>query len=218
MNKFITLIPVLILISFCASSQKVKIGLNAGLSLANYYTKAAGTTESANSKPGITAGFIADLPLDVHFSMQPGLNFTQKGTRDKETSNGSTMKMTVNINTLEIPLNILYNINSTAGRFFIGAGPSLAIGLSGKQKITSDGDSYSSSIHFGKKLTDDLRRIDLGANAVTGFYFPNGLMIALNYNLGLNNLTPDEFTDENFTSRYFGLRLGWMINKAKAEK
>lgn len=218
MKKILLIFTALSLISSGTFSQKARIGLTAGFTLANYRSVVDGSSESADPKFGITAGFITDLPAGKHFSIQPGIHFIQKGTKDKQTYNGVTDKIMLTINMLEIPVNFLYNYSSPAGNFFIGAGPSLGIGISGKLKSTTDGESNTESVSFGNGESDLLRNIDLGVNVLAGFRFPNDLLIVLNYNLGLNNLVPGGSTDEKLTSRYFGLRLGWMLNKSRAGK
>lgn len=193
-------------------AQNTRFGFTVGGSFANYHSKVDGETDNGNTHAGFTGGLIVDIPAGSNFSFQPALNFVQKGTKDEQTSGGITEKAKLTVNMLEVPLNFLYNARSNAGTFFVGAGPSIGFALSGKLKYTSDGTSLSSDLNFGNSDNDDLKGLDIGANALAGFAFPNGLMVAANYNLGLNNLFPGSNNDgSSLKSHYFGVKVGWLI-------
>jgi len=117
-------------------------------------------------------------------SFQAAIQFTEKGGISKEPVEGNNNRKTTTFNYLEIPLNILYKIGSPKSRFYIGGGPSVAFGISGKSK---DGvGEYP--ITFGKNNGSEFKRLDLGINLLTGYHFSNGIFISFNYNSGMNNL------------------------------
>jgi hypothetical protein len=181
-------------------SQEVKIGVNAGTSISNYKWEFDGTKSSEKSKPGITGGFIVDIPAGKRFSIQPAFNFVQKGWKYKD----EYTKETLNINVLELPLNILYNNNG----FFIGAGPSIAMGLSGKTKLTENGVKTETKLQFGNDDDDDIKSTDIGASFLAGYKSKNGFLFSVNYNQGLNNLIPGNSGGFKVKSQYFGIRMG----------
>jgi hypothetical protein len=187
-------------INMHAFSQELKIGINAGTSVSNYKWKFDGTKISFKSKPGITGGIILDIPAGNHFSIQPALNFVQKGRKYKD----EDMKETTNINVLELPLNLVYNSNG----FFIGAGPSIAMGLSGKTKLTENGINTETKLQFGNDDDDDIKSTDIGANFLAGYRFKNGFLFSVNYNQGLNNLIPGDSEGSKVNSQYFGIKMG----------
>lgn len=209
---------ILLIAALCrnAEAQNARIGIAAGFSIANMHSKVDGETDNGNSKIGILAGFVADLPLSGQFSFQPRLQFVQKGTKDEQTSGGVTEKAQLGINYLELPLNFLYHLKRANG-FFIGAGPSVGIGISGKAKYTYSGTSLSSDIKFGNSDEDDIRRMDLGANFTTGICFQNGIFLSANYNQGLNNLLPGGSGDGTIKNHYFGIQLGYFLNGKKSK-
>lgn len=194
-------------------AQNARFGVNAGISIANYNAKFEGESENGNSKIGITVGVVSDIPLGDHFSIQPALNFVQKGTKDEETFGGITEKVSLTTNHLEIPVNFLYNTNSGNGNFFIGAGPSIAFALSGKWKYDDGTDQFDESVSFGDGDEDDLKGFDFGANILAGYTLSNGLTISVNYNAGLSNLYPGGDSDATLKSGYFGIKIGWMFKK-----
>ena len=202
---------------FMTNAQKPRIGFTAGTIFSNYTAKLDGETDNANSVTGITAGVLLDLPLSKNFSFQPALDFVQKGTKDEETFMGVTEKYKLTNNTIELPLNILYNSSGNNGNFFIGAGPSFAFSLSGKVKYDDGTNSYSEDIKFGSSDDDDLKGLDVGANFLTGYRFSNGLQISAHYNAGLSNLYPGDSGDGTLKSHYFGIKLGFLM-KAKEKK
>jgi Outer membrane protein beta-barrel domain len=200
---------------FLTNAQKPRIGFTAGTIFSNYTAKLDGETDNANSVTGITAGVLLDLPLSKNFSFQPALDFVQKGTKDEETYMGITEKYKLTNNTIELPLNFLYNSSGHNGNFFIGAGPSFAFSLSGKVKYDDGTDSYSEDIEFGSSDDDDLKGLDFGANFLTGYRFLNGLQISAHYNAGLSNLSPGDSGDGTLKSHYFGIKLGFVLKGKK---
>ena len=210
--KKLLLLTVVFTTCYCAgNAQSTRFGFTAGTVFANYQSKGGGVSENLNSKTGLTAGILVDIPSGKYFSFQPALNFVQKGAKDEETSGGVTYKTKLNINCIELPLNLLYNASGNTGNFFIGAGPSLAFSLSGKTKFEDGTNSTSENIKFGNGDDDDIKGLDLGANVITGYCFPNGLFLSVNYNTGLSNLAPGSSSDVKLTSHYFGIKLGILL-------
>ncbi len=201
------------IVAFCsqAQSQNARFGFTAGLSIANMHSKVDGESDNGKSKTGILAGVLVDVPISSQFSFQPGLQLVQKGTKDQQTSGGVTEKVKLNINYVELPLNFLYNAKSNTGNFFIGGGPSIGFGISGKWKYDAPGTSLKQDVKFGSSDDADFKRMEIGANFTTGLCFPNGLFIAANYNMGLSNLFPGGTSDGTLKSHYFGIRLGCLL-------
>jgi hypothetical protein len=202
-----TITQLLLLASACISTNvfsQTSVGFTAGASIASVRSNVSGTAKSTNSKVGFTAGVLANCGLSPNFSIQPALNFVQKG--GKENDDKSTL------NYLEVPVNVIYNTNAYYG-FFIGAGPALSVGLSGKDTYTYNGRTQTDDLKFGKDK--DLKRMELSANVLAGYRFPAGVQLALNYNLGLTNLITYPTSGDKATNRYIGIRLGYLISSYK---
>jgi len=148
----------------------------------------------------------SSIGLGQHFSFQPALNYIQKGGVLKE--EGITDKTTLNY--LELPLNFVYNTHSLKGKFFIGAGPSLSIGLSGKDKWDDGSNIEPTDIKFGSGEDDDFKPFEAGINFLTGYQCKSGFLIAANYNLGLSNIANSD-EGPKYHNRYFGIRIGYMF-------
>jgi hypothetical protein len=213
MKKLTFISIVFLALHLAGNGQKTQFGFTAGTAIANYHSKSDGQTDNGNSKIGLTAGIIADIPTGKHLSFQPAINFVQKGTKDEQTIGGITEKAKLNVNCIELPLNLLYNSNGSNSNFFVGAGPSLALSISGKAKYEDNNSSFSGKINFGNTDNDDMRGLDFGANFLAGFRFHRGLLFSVNYNAGLSNLFPGGSSNDKMKSNYFGIRLGYLLNK-----
>lgn len=218
MKKIIILFLAVAFMSSSLPAQKTQFGVNAGITIANYTAKYDGESETADSKLGFTLGVVANISLGEHFSIQPGLNFVQKGTKDEETIGGVTEKASLTTNHLELPINFLYNTNSSNGNFFIGAGPSFAFGVSGNWKYDDGTTTVDESVNFGDSDEDDMKGFDFGANILAGYTFGNGLTFSANYNVGISNLAPGGNSNNSLRSNYFGIKVGWMFNNNDNKK
>lgn len=209
------LLITLVLISLNTYAQKMRIGFTTGVSVSNYQSKVDGEKGSGNAKAGFTAGLLLDVAVGKHFSFQPALHFIQKGTKDEQTVLGTTVKVKINVNYIEVPLNFLYNSRGKSVNYFIGAGPSIAFALNGKYKFSDGSSSLNETLKFGSSDEDFMKPLDLGANFVTGFSLPNGIMFSVNYNAGLNNLFPHGTDDGTLKSHYFGIKFGYLLNTSR---
>lgn len=211
MKKLLSLSFALLLIGAMTQAQTARFGFSAGAALASQSSKTSGISINSDSKAGFTLGVMSDISLSDAFSFQPGLNFTQKGGKFDFSDLGFPGAGDVNytLNYLELPLNVVFKANAGSGKFFVGAGPSLGFGLSGKVKSGSDEED----VNFGSNTEDDLKPFDFGGNILAGYELSNGLFFALNYNTTLNNLSTE--SDVTTRNRYFGIRIGYLLGGKK---
>jgi hypothetical protein len=201
-----TLLMLMILLtSVTTFAQQTKIGFTAGAAFSKLKAKADNVSFSYDFKLGITAGLFVDVPLSSNFSFQPALNLVQKGGSLKLESLSD--KMTLNY--LEVPLNFIYNTAATHG-FFIGAGPAMAFGLSGKDKTTDGTESENDKIKFGSG-EDEVKRFEFSANVISGYRFNQGFMFSANYDFGFTNLANADSEDGTMKSSYFSVKIGWVL-------
>jgi hypothetical protein len=155
-------------------------------------------------------GGIADIGIARNVSFQPGLLFSQKGTKLKfSTANGGniyyyTDKLTINY--LEIPMNIQFLFGPSAlGRVFVGGGPYVAFASSGRFKEEVDirypngqiaHSEDETKLHIGDTAFDDVKGTDVGLNLNTGFMGRRGWLLRVNLGVGLSKVTP--FRERNF--------------------
>lgn len=193
------------------NAQNAKFGVTAGITIANQKFKSSGLSITGDSKVGFTAGAVADVGITENFSFQPGLNFTQKGSKVTfDPGTGSqTSKQTLNY--IELPLNFLYKAPAGAGKFFAGLGPVLSYGISGKAK--DDGDEFD--IHFGSDTDDDYKAFEFSGNVLAGYELAGGFLVAVNYNLGFSDILNGGDSDESVKNKYFGIRIGYLFGGSK---
>lgn len=191
-------------------AQKTAIGIQAGATFASYKLAAGDISATSKTKVGLTAGLKLSAPLGKNFSFRPELNFVQKG--GKYNDEGYSDKLTLNY--IELPLNFVYNTSSFGSGFFMGAGPSFHVGLSGKDKWEEGPDKGEDDIKFGSK--EDFKALEIGLNVLAGYQFSGGFFIAANYNASLSDIaTGDGLGDTKYHNRYFGIRIGYMFNGSK---
>lgn len=206
MTQKITLLILATVIVANAFAQKPSIGITAGITSSSWKATVDNETETTDSRIGFTAGIVAAIPISSNFSFMPALNYVQKGFLENMEDDD---KIEATLNYLELPLNFVYNRDG----FFIGAGPALSFGLSGKGKSTFNGETNEEEIDFGS-ADDELKATEFSANFLTGYQFKNGFLVSLNYNLGLSNVWNGE-DGGKLTNRYFGFRIGYMFMKKK---
>lgn len=213
------LFAVILFCSFQANAQ-VQYGIQAhGVMSTASFSEDEGET-SKDSKFGFGAGVFAEFNLSPSFSIKPSLNFIQKGVEVSSSYSDAEFSMEQDIdarlNYLEVP--VLFNYKPTAN-LYIGAGPSLAYGLSGKLKgnfsYEDETEEISESLDIDafKDAEEDgagFKRFDFGLTAAAGYYFTENLSIQAGYTHGLSNIADDseEATNE-YKNRSFTLGLGY---------
>jgi hypothetical protein len=193
-------------------SQKSRVGVTAGLSIADMSGKQNGESLNDDSQIGYTFGMIVDAPIQDHFSFQPGLHYVQKGRETTLPGSPSAQKKITALRYAELQLNFLYNTGEEVGSFFIGAGPTVSVNLPSKYVTKTGNIKAESDITFGNKQ-EDLRAFDYGVDFLVGFGFMHGVIFSANYTLGLRNLVPSgSATSDKLKNNYVGIRIGFLVN------
>ena len=174
---------------------------------------------------GFGAGVYAEIPLSEKVSFKPGLNFMQKGVKitNSFTAEGTQFQQNVkaNLNYLEVPVLAVYNFKGTSGKWFLGAGPSLGYGISGKLKgdlEINDGGSTQKvpfSVYAFRNENDngaDFKRFDVGVEGVAGRNISKNMAVQLNYLHGLRNIAnSSSFDDNKFKNRNMMLAVKYTL-------
>ncbi|OQP45754.1 porin family protein [Niastella populi] len=217
-------------ISVTSFAQKGSAWLKGGVNLANVSYNSDGEVDDANLLASFHVGIMGDISFAKILAIQPGIQFTGKGSKIQRGNSGDLnyFKATVNPYYIEIPVNVALKLPvSKESTFFVGAGPYAAIGVGGKRKIEGRtlGVSYSSKdkIEFSNDdpstFNDEegtglgvMKRFDYGINATAGFLIRDG-MIALNYGYGLAKLQSgtNSSEDNNNKHRVLSLSVGFKL-------
>lgn len=159
-------------------------GLRAGVNIPKYSL----SNESTQSNTGFFVTGYLDAPISPYFSIQPGLSLQNKGGKWTKAS-----EIKESVMSLDIPVNLVAKLpTGDSGNFFIGAGPYVGFGLSGKRKgeLGEGNVRIERDLNFGSNENDDLKRTDFGINFLAGYQLTNGFQINAGYGLGLTNLAP----------------------------
>ncbi len=168
-------------------------GLRAGVNIPKYSTSFGDT----KSNTGFFVTGYLDAPVSPYLSVQPGLSLQNKGAKWAQTSNGELKE---SVMSLDIPVNLVAKLpTGGSGNFFVGAGPYVGFGLSGKRKgeVLDGAVQGDRDINFGSGSGKDLKRTDFGVNFLAGYQLTNGFQINAGYGLGLTNLAPNSGSIKN---------------------
>ena len=222
-TKIILLFSFLI-ISFSATAQTLKAGVN----LATITITNDGDIDENKTLTSFQVGFVGDIKILPFLYFQPGVIFTGKGskTEDGATTDPTYFRATSNPLYVEIPANFVLKTPGSI-KFFAGAGPYLAIGVAGKNRV--DGKVFNVPFSSEKNIefSDDdpttldyeegagfgiMKRFDYGLNGTAGIETKN-IVFSLNYGLGLakiqsgSNSSADDKNKHRVLSVTVGIKL-----------
>lgn len=222
-NRVIALCSALMLCGIVANAQKSSVFVKAGVNLANITTSKNGDIDDAKGIASFHAGLQADLAITKFFALQPGVFFTGKGAKVEWNGITSSTKPYY----IEVPVNAVIKIPlGDQSSFFVGAGPYVAVGIAGKNKIEGSilGANFTRTENI-KFSNDDpftsseegagygiMRRFDYGLNGTVGLQ-GKFAMVSLNYGLGLAKLQSGTTSsnDELGKHRVLSLTVGFKL-------
>lgn len=227
--KIVTLAVASILVTASLNAQKSFAILRGGVNLANITITNDGSVDDNKSLTSFQAGIIGDLYVAPFFSVQPGLLFTGKGskTQSGNETDATYYRATSNPYYIEVPVNLVFKTPTGDVKFFAGAGPYLAIGIAGKNKV--DGKVLGTSFSSENKIewsNDDpstldyeegagygiMKRFDYGLNGLAGIETKKAV-ISANYGFGLAKLQSgsNSSADDKNKHRVISLTVGFKL-------
>lgn len=231
MEKSILCAAVFSLLVLGANAQKKSSAiLRGGVNLANVSITNDGEIDDAKMLASFQAGIIGDINITSFLALQPGLIFTGKGTKTQRgnESDANFYRATSNPYYVELPVNLVFKTPTGSSNFFAGAGPYIAMGVGGKNKVNGKiaGISYSSekNIEWSNDnpttLNEEegsgfgiMKRFDYGFNGTVGIE-ASGVVISANYGLGLAKLqsgSGGSGSDNNNKHRVLSFTLGFKL-------
>ncbi len=213
------------------SKAQSGVYLKGGLNLANVSVTDNGRVDKANQLTSFQVGIVGNVKLGTSLLyLQPGLVYTGKGSKVERGTQGKPgyFNQTFNPMYVELPVNIVFKTpNTKSGRLFVGAGPYIAAGVSGKIKTQGTnllGGNYGpleKNIEFSNDDPTTLnqeegaglyrvKRFDYGINGTAGLEGKN-IVIGLNYGLGLAKLQSgtNSNADNDDKNRVLSLFIGF---------
>jgi hypothetical protein len=229
--KKITVAIVAIFSLFITSvhAQKSSAILKAGINLANVSVNPDGDIDDAKTLASFQVGLVGDFNLAPFLSIQPGLLFTGKGTKTQSGTEGSAnwYRATTNPYYLELPVNFVFKTPTGPVKFFAGAGPYIAMGIAGKNKVKGAllGTNFESEQSIDWSNDDPttlnqeegagfgiLKRFDYGLNGLAGIE-TKSIVLSANYGFGLAKLQSGNGSgdDNNNKHRVLSFTLGFKL-------
>ncbi|MCR9288087.1 MAG: PorT family protein [Bacteroidetes bacterium] len=196
-----TFIFAFILIATTSQAQ-INFGLRAGINLANQAFEQDGLTIEPDANLGLTVGVLADIGISDNLSIQPEIDFIQKGMQLEFEFFGETTKSKQTWNYVEIPVLVKYKFGTDAVKAAVMAGPSFGYALSAKDET----DGVETDLDFDDN--DGVKRGDFGLN-VGGMVGFGNLFIDLRYQIGLANIADD--SDVTVNNKGFIIAVGCMF-------
>ncbi len=200
------------------SAPKPSVMVKGGLNLSNITINKNGGLDDGKRIASFQAGVQADLPIGNFFAIQPGVFFTGKGAKlqSGDASGNNWYRATTRPYYIEVPVNAVVKLPlGDQSNVFFGAGPYVAIGVGGKNKVEGEvlGANFSRSESI--KFSDDdpftsneegagyniLRRFDYGLNGTVGIESRHAVF-SVNYGLGLAKIQSGTSSSDDELNKY----------------
>jgi hypothetical protein len=205
MRKTITFISTLILLATKPAFAQIKVGICGGLNLATVAGQGL-NGYNVNTRTSFHLGVIVEKPFSQTLNIQSGLLLSSKGAKIA----GTTFTSEISPLYLEVPVNILYRERFGNNRFQLFAGPYVALGIAGKEKITYRSEISSNDLKFGTADDSNFILTDLGVNVGAGIEIQR-FLIRFQYGLSLLNLDPQNMDSADIKHRVIGISMGYML-------
>lgn len=170
-----------------AGYSQTRWDVKAGMSVSSM------TQLDGGPKVGYTVGIGVDHAFNKTWSLQSGINFTGKGTRETDSERGEKEKFQVFSHYVELPILAALKFRvAEQVRMVVNAGPYLAVGLGGKQKYSNTRFPETDSCQDLFEGTDGnkalMKRLDVGLQYGVGTELNEHFLIHLTGQCGF--ITP----------------------------
>ncbi len=195
------LLLLIALFSSLSLNAQLKFGAKAGFLVSNNTVEYINVNEALEiineAKAGALIGVVADWQLSQSLSLRSGLELVIKGSKERQRENSfySNYGFTIGqpLTYLDVPINLVYAIKCSSGKFIIGAGPVAGF--------------YLHNNYTNYRFKD----VDLGVNIVAGYEWPVGFFVNINHTRGLKNISLDKDFFSDYKNLYYGLSVGYMF-------
>ncbi|KUG08083.1 porin family protein [Solirubrum puertoriconensis] len=179
----------------------VRFGIRAGLNVADWSGEAVESVQSLTNlangaitkeqRPGFHAGAYVSLPLGPRFTIEPGVQYSEKGVivngrvpMERFDFLNAKATATARMGYIDVP--VLAKAYLTRG-LYLYAGPQASYLVSGKARVEAGAlgfDVYKQDF----EVRDYFRELDFGVSGGAGYQFGNGLGLSAGYDYGLSSL------------------------------
>ena len=182
-------------------AQPIRFGVRVGANLSTWQGETVNSAQklidladgnvNRKMREGVHAGLYLSIPVGPGFEIEPGLNYSQKGTRltgklpwvETEFLNAN---MTITNKSEYIELPVLAKLYVAEG-FHIFAGPQVAYLLSNKVQAQASVLGFN-ALNREWDMKNGFREFDMSLVGGVGYKFANGLNLSAGYDYGLNTI------------------------------
>jgi hypothetical protein len=199
MKKIKTLLMMLAVIvaakSFAQTEEArgVRLGIKAGINIANATIKPADAETSKGSLLGITGGVFATIPGGTGFSVQPELNYSGLGVKEKVTNTKLALSY------LTLPVLARYSLENAGFAAYLG--PQIGYLLSAKAKAGAG----------SADVKNQFKSTDVSGIIGVEYFLPAGVGLSARYQLGFTNVAKDTEGGESFKNNALTFTLGYRL-------
>jgi hypothetical protein len=169
-----------------------------GVNFSTLRIKQNGINYSSARPMTIHIGGLWDMQMTRHLWLEPGFQFTAKGSDYTIDS----IRKSLTPLYFEVPINAEYRFNIKNVKLSLFSGLFIGCGIGG---YIIDND-INREIRYGSSENDDMRRIDYGINVGTGLEVRK-IFLAVQYSYGLANFAPVRANDTELKSDLIGVTL-----------
>lgn len=217
MKKTITLLCCALFLSTGTYAQ-ISIGPAGGAYITRYVFRPHQIGASSHDDKMVVdfkLGALANIQLDRHWHLQPGLFYAGHGYKNVKPSTGMANKL--RIYAAEIPINLTYKTNQkNGGHFFFGAGPYLAVNTNGTAHViyTDWIGNYAGEANVPLPIgkgAGSIRRFGGGAGVNVGYELKNGFSVRAHFQSCIISLSPRAKLMQGITNYNYGITLAYMF-------
>jgi Outer membrane protein beta-barrel domain len=210
-------------IMVAANAQTFSLGGRVGYNWNNVNVPNFNGTVNFKTISNTNFGLVGDIAFTNNFSIQPELNYTQKGFRLQQTGNVTIFNTPLPVGVeavtavkyVEMPVLAKYRFGTEGVRFYVAAGPSVGYAVSGNL------ETYATAIIDFKVATvpinfeqTNYKRFDVGGVVSAGVELPVGnakLFADARYTRGFNTVYEVPVVGAGVQNTAFGGSLGFMV-------
>ena len=182
-------------------NMAASFGIKANANMSDFLIRDMDNAQS-NMGLGISAGVFLKLE-SRNFALQYELLLYHKTSEMENKTDQS--RSNYEFWGLQLPIHLMGQINAGSGKFFIGAGPYVSLGLDAVQKPANI-DLYRKDPASGKPI---MQRWDFGLGAILGYELKNGISINGSYQAGFINSLSAEKDMMTMKCRMVSLGVGY---------
>ncbi len=157
----ISTLLLLIFLAVTPSYSQISYGVRGGLSYSAMIQNLE-TENKVGSRAGFSVGGLMNVPFYRRFSFRPEVSFVNQGGSfySRIENEINTVKNKYNYYSIQMPLNIAYNIPISGVRMSVMLGPAIDYSLFGSHTY----EGVKKDLEFDKKEVGQLKKWDIGVN------------------------------------------------------